>query len=182
MWWSSLPGRSRHFPMWRDCPRRWKAASPRTIDRVLCDGPETIPPGPVVIWGASEGIELALDLARSGHDVRLLDAKAGFTPAAYVGSRARYVMLWAGQAGIAPETGMALLEVGDGTVRLRHAEGREETVACNTLVLAPGRIAHDPFSARLLGAGIEVHVVGDARSPRSYGNAIHEAAYLSRRL
>jgi len=163
-------------------PAALESGFARTIDRVLCDGPETIPPGPVVIWGASEGIELALDLARSGHDVRLLDAKAGFTPAAYVGSRARYVMLWAGQAGIAPETAMALLEVGDGTVRLRHAEGREEPVACNTLVLAPGRIAHDPFSARLLGAGIEVHVVGDARSPRSYGNAIHEAAYLSRRL
>ena len=28
----------------------------------------------------------------------------------------------------------------------------------------------------LLGTGIEVHVVGDARKPRSYGNAIHEAA------
>jgi hypothetical protein len=27
-----------------------------------------------------------------------------------------------------------------------------------------------------------VHVVGDARTPRSYGNAIHEAAYLSRQV
>jgi len=25
-------------------------------------------------------------------------------------------------------------------------------------------------------------VIGDARAPRSYGNAIHEAAYLARRI
>ena len=27
-----------------------------------------------------------------------------------------------------------------------------------------------------------LHVVGDARTPRSYGNALHEAAYLARQL
>jgi hypothetical protein len=49
-------------------------------------------------------------------------------------------------------------------------------------VLAPGRIAYDPLSRALHGTGIQVQVVGDARKPRSYGNAIHEAAYLARRI
>jgi 2,4-dienoyl-CoA reductase-like NADH-dependent reductase (Old Yellow Enzyme family)/thioredoxin reductase len=154
----------------------------RTIDRVLGEGSDALAPGPVVVFGAAEGIELALDLVRGGREVRLLDPREKFAPAGYIGSRARYVMLWAGQAGLAPETGVELLEAGDGQLRLRHADGREEAVACANLVLAPGRTAYDPLSAQLFGSGIEVHVVGDARSPRSYGNAIHEAAYLARRI
>jgi len=41
---------------------------------------------------------------------------------------------------------------------------------------------HDPLSQALKGSGITVQVIGDARSPRAYGNAIHEAAYLARRI
>lgn len=151
-----------------------------TIDQVLAG--ELPPAGSIVIHGASEGIELALDLARDGRSVRLLDAPEKFAPAAYIGSRLRYVMLWAGQAGIAPESGVSLVDVSHGHVTVRHVDGREESINCACLVLAPGRVAHDPLSATLQGTGIEVQVIGDARSPRSYGNAIHEAAYLARRL
>lgn len=154
----------------------------RTIDRVLGRANDPLAEGAVVVWGAAEGIELALDMARSGRAVRLLDPRETFAPAAYIGSRARYVMLWAGQAGLAPEMGIELVEVGEGTVRLRHADGREEMLASANLVVAAGRTAHDPLSARLQGTGIEVQVIGDARAPRSYGNAIHEAAYLARRI
>jgi len=154
----------------------------RTIDRVLGTANDPLPQGPVLVWGASEGIELALDLARAGRQVRLLDPAAAFAPASYIGSRAKYVNLWAGQAGLAPECGVTLLEVTRDGTRVRHSDGREEKIACAALLLAPGRIAHDPLSRALQGTGITVHVVGDARSPRSYGNAIHEAAYLARRI
>ncbi|MEJ5975851.1 FAD-dependent oxidoreductase [Novosphingobium sp. PS1R-30] len=154
----------------------------RTIDRVLSEGIDTLQDGPIVVWGGAEGIELALDLARSGRQVRLLDPRAKFAPAAYIGSRARYVMLWAAQAGLAPETEVELAEVGDGSVAVRHGDGRSETIAAAHLIVAPGRVAYDPLSRALLGSGIEVQVVGDARTPRSYGNAIHESAYLARRI
>lgn len=154
----------------------------RTIDRALAEGVDALPEGPIVIWGASEGIEIALDLARSGRQVRLFDPAAKFTPAAYIGSRTRYVMLWAGQAGLAPELGVTLQQASDGCVSIRHEDGRDEEVACASLIVAPGRVSNDVLSPKLLGSGIEVHVIGDARSPRSYGNAIHEAAYLARRI
>jgi pyruvate/2-oxoglutarate dehydrogenase complex dihydrolipoamide dehydrogenase (E3) component len=159
-----------------------KSGFARTIDRVLGEGSETLSDGPILVWGAAEGVELALDLARSGRKVRLLDPRAKFAPTTYIGSRARYVLLWAAQAELVPETSVELVAVGNGKVTLRHADGREESAACAHLIVAPGRTAHDPLSAALLGSGIEVHVVGDARSPRSYGNAIHEAAYLARRI
>ncbi|HEX7741194.1 MAG TPA: FAD-dependent oxidoreductase, partial [Sphingobium sp.] len=66
-----------------------------TIDDVLT-GRFDVPQGTVVIWGAGEGIELALDLKRGGHDVRLLDPRPNFVPAAYIGSRSRAVLRWAG--------------------------------------------------------------------------------------
>jgi hypothetical protein len=136
----------------------------------------------VVIWGAGEGIELAVDLVRSGHKVRLLDAKAAFVPAAYIGSRSKAVLRWAGEVGLAPELGVTLVAVEGDVVRVRNADGREESIACGALALAPGRISYDPLSRALQGSGIRVQVVGDARTPRSYGNAIHEAAYLARHI
>lgn len=154
----------------------------RTIDRVLGSANDPLPQGPVLVWGASEGIELALDLARVGRQVRLLDPAEKFAPAPYIGSRAKYVNLWSAQAGLAAECGMSLLEVTGEGARVRHGDGREETISCGALLLAPGRVAHDPLSKALQGTGITVHVVGDARAPRSYGNAIHEAAYLARRI
>jgi 2,4-dienoyl-CoA reductase-like NADH-dependent reductase (Old Yellow Enzyme family)/thioredoxin reductase len=152
-----------------------------TIDQVLGGGAQ-LPDGPITIWGAGEGIELALDLAQQGRIVRLLDGGARFVPASYIGSRAMKVMGWAARAGLAPETGSSLISVGAGNVEVRRADHITETIACAALVLSAGRVAHDPLSLALQGTGVDVQVIGDARAPRSYGNAIHEAAYLARRL
>jgi NADPH-dependent 2,4-dienoyl-CoA reductase/sulfur reductase-like enzyme len=154
----------------------------RTVDDVLQHGLDTLADGPVVVWGAGEGIELGLDLARAGRTVRLLDPAEKLAPANYIGSRAGAVNRWMAKAGLASEQGMALTEVRHGQVTVTHPDGRSETIACAALVIAPGRVPHDPLSAALTKLGITVEVVGDARAPRSYGNAIHEAAYLSRRI
>ena len=150
-----------------------------TIDRVLQG--QALADGPVVVWGAGEGIELALDLAQQGRAVRLLDPLEKLVPAAYIGSRAGWVLRWAAQAGLASEHTCELAGVSQGLVTVRKA-GTEEKIACAALVIAPGRVAHDPLSLALRGTGITVQTIGDARSPRSYGNAIHEAAYLARRI
>ena len=150
-----------------------------TIDDVLQG--KALADGLTVVWGAGEGIELALDLAQQGRKVRLLDPAEKLTPAAYIGSRAGWVLRWAGQAGLAIEQGCELVNVARGIVTVRK-DGAEETISCGSLVLGPGRAAYDPLSQGLFGSGIVVQVIGDARNPRSYGNAIHEAAYLARRL
>jgi 2,4-dienoyl-CoA reductase-like NADH-dependent reductase (Old Yellow Enzyme family)/thioredoxin reductase len=152
-----------------------------TIDDIL-GGKSVVTRGPVAIWGASEGIELALDLARDGCEVRLFDPKPIFAPAPYIGSRARPLLRWLAHAKLAVEAGTELLSVEPDCIRLRQADGRTESVSCTQLVLAPGRVANDALSSALLRKGIVVQVIGDARAPRSYGNAIHEAAYLARRI
>ncbi len=102
----------------------------RNIDRALGEGPETLPEGPVVVWGAAEGIELALDLARAGRKVRLLEPAATFAPTSYIGSRTRYVMMWAGEVGLTPEAGVALDSVGNG---IDHRRARRRTQGRNCL-------------------------------------------------
>ena len=149
----------------------------RTIDDVL-RAKGGLPDGPVVVYGATYGVELALDLAQQGRKVRLLDPLASMVPANYIGSRAKYVLMWMAKAGLASEQGVKLIKVGNGAVTVSVA-GREETIACAALVVAPDRVSHDPLSQGLLGSGITVQVIGDARQVRSYGNAIHEAAYLA---
>jgi len=154
----------------------------RTIDKVLSEGVESLPEGRVVVWGAGEGVELALDLAQAGRNVRLLDSAPNFVPANYIGSRSKAVLRWAAKVELTPEVAVEVLEVGEGSITVRHGNGRKEVIACAALVLAPGRVAYDPLSDQLRGTAIEVHAVGDARKPRSYGNAIHEAAYLARQI
>ena len=152
----------------------------RTIDDVLRAGGD-VPEGPVVVYGASYGVELALDLAQQGREVRLLDLAATMVPANYIGSRAKYVLMWMAKVGLASEQGVALIGVGDGTITV-SVNGQEETIACGTLILAPDRVPNETLSRALLGTGIAVQILGDARKVRSYGNAIHEAAYLARNI
>jgi thioredoxin reductase len=150
-----------------------------TIDAVLQGA--ALPDGPVVVWGAGEGIELALDLAQQGRKVRLLDPMPNFVPAAYIGSRSGAVLRWSAKVGLASEHGFELAKVSPGSLEVRK-DGKSETIACAALVMAPGRTPHDPLSRALLGSGIQVQVIGDARKVRGYGNAIHEAAYLARHI
>lgn len=135
----------------------------------------------VVIWGAAEGAELALDLTLRGHTVRLLDAGPAYAPANYIGSRVWAIMGMMAHFKVAVETGRSLVRFADGKAVFAGPEG-EETVEADTVVLAQGRRSEDGLVAALGALPVTVHVVGDARTPRSYANAIHEAAYLARQV
>lgn len=62
------------------------------------------------------------------------------------------------------------------------AQGVEERLPVDTVVVCQGRVPNDELVRGLRGKGVPVQVIGDARTPRSYANAIHEAAYLVRQL
>jgi 2,4-dienoyl-CoA reductase-like NADH-dependent reductase (Old Yellow Enzyme family)/thioredoxin reductase len=136
----------------------------------------------IVIWGAGEGAELAIDLERRGKRVRLLDPHAGYVPANYIGSRAFVIQGLLAHAGIALKPGAALRSVGRDSAVFQLADGRELEVTCTQLVVCAGRAPLNGLAAALAEEGRVVHVLGDARSPRSFGNAIHEAAYLARHV
>ncbi|HTO32286.1 MAG TPA: FAD-dependent oxidoreductase [Pararhizobium sp.] len=194
----------------------------------------------ILIYGAGEGMELAVNLARQGKHVRLLDFAPTLVPAPYIGSRSAAVNAWLSAAGIAVEPSCVLrafthegvqvihgaraeqlepflrgkrlttTEITPDAIRKLQAEakasalaattgsteadfapeidardedaGAIESIACDTVIFALGRQPNDELVASLRGQRVPVQVIGDARSPRSYGNAVHEAAYLARQL
>ncbi|MCW1382685.1 FAD-dependent oxidoreductase [Novosphingobium sp. KCTC 2891] len=133
----------------------------------------------VVVYGAAEGAELALDYKLRGHEVRLIESGPAYAPANYVGSRVWAIMGMMAHVGLAAEPGLALARIEDGAA-VFTGEGGETRIEADTVVICAGREKDNTLERAFMGKPIAVHVVGDARTPRSYANAIHEAAYLSR--
>ena len=154
-----------------------------TLDEVMARGLTPADPGRlVVIWGAGEGIELAIDLARQGRVVRLLDPNPILAPVNYIGSRAFHVLSYLAQAGLKSEQSVVVERIGEKTIDLKLQDGRTETISCDSLIVSLGREPVNALANALEGSGVAVQVIGDARRPRSFGNAIHEAAYLVRQI
>ncbi|WP_169570585.1 FAD-dependent oxidoreductase [Nocardioides insulae] len=137
--------------------------------------------GRVLVYGAGEGAELALDYQRRGHQVRLIDPGPAYAPANYIGSRALAIAGMLAALGLAVEPGLELTAAEEGAAVFTGADG-ELRIEADTLVICAGRERDTTFERAFHGLPITVHVIGDARTPRSYANAIHEAAYLSRSI
>jgi pyruvate/2-oxoglutarate dehydrogenase complex dihydrolipoamide dehydrogenase (E3) component len=134
-----------------------------------------------VIYGAGLAGELAIDYTMRGIGVRLVDPQPRYVPANFLGSRAPYVEASMKAHDVRTELGWTLERVHSGAVEIAQA-GERRTVECDRLILAIGRRPAAALLSPLRERGIQVQVIGDAKEPRSYGNAIHEAAYLSRRI
>lgn len=153
-----------------------------TIDQLLDRTTPATPGKFVVIWGAGEGAELAINLKLGGHEVRLLDANAAYIPANYIGSRVMPIMGLMAHFALQVETNFNLIRIQDNTATFLGPEGIEESVNADTLVICQGRQASNTLQGELRSSNVTVQVIGDAREPRSYANAIHEAAYLVRHI
>jgi pyruvate/2-oxoglutarate dehydrogenase complex dihydrolipoamide dehydrogenase (E3) component len=159
-----------------------KSGRALSIDQAMARHPATKLGGSVVVIGAAEGAEFALNLKLGGVQVRLIEAGAAYAPANYIGSRVWAIMGFMAYAGLAAETGKQLVRfTADGAV-FTDASGAEETVQADNFVVCPGRSPNNHLAEQLRGSRFPVQVIGDARAPRSYANAIHEAAYLVRQL
>jgi NADPH-dependent 2,4-dienoyl-CoA reductase/sulfur reductase-like enzyme len=140
------------------------------------------PGNEVVIYGAGAGAELAIDLQRRGKRVRLLDPGSEYIAANYIGSRGAFITRLLAEAQLQITTQRKLLGIFDGEFVFADLRGEEERIKADSLILALGRTANSGLVQDLHGKRVTVHVIGDARQPRSFGNAIHEAAYLARQI
>ncbi len=154
----------------------------RTLDELMAREAPADPGPRVVVWGAGEGLEITLELARQGRQVRLLESGPAVVPIHYLVSRAPHVLRWLAEAGIAAQTGVQPLEIGPQALVVRLPDGGTERITCDCLVVAQGREPCDDLRPALEAQVPVLHVLGDARRPRSYGNALHEAAYLARQI
>ena len=159
-----------------------KSGFATVIDEVLSQQAPATLGSTVLIWGAGEGAELALNLTFGGSKVRLLDAEKAYTPANYIGSRAMVIGALLRHFGIEIEVEQTLREVAGRTAVFISENGTKSRIEADNIVICQGRVANNELAIALRGEGIPLQVIGDARHPRSYANAIHEAAYLVRQL
>ena len=152
-----------------------------TLDRAMSRSAPFDPGTTPVIVGAAIGGELALDYAMAGLHPQLIDSGRSYIPANYLGSRAPRVEAALAKHDVRPRTGLALQRVGVGWIEVERA-GEAERVDASSLILCPALAPANDLVGHLQGCDVVVQVIGDARKPRSIGNAIHEAAYLSRQI
>jgi 2-enoate reductase len=134
-----------------------------------------------VIYGAGLGGELAIDYTMRGLSVRLVDPLPKFTPANFLGSRGPRVEGLLAANEVRTEFGWTLERLYRSSIEVSQ-DGTRKTIDCDRLIIAIGRRPANALVQPLREHGLEVQIIGDAKAPRSYGNAIHEAAYLSRRI
>ena len=89
---------------------------------------------------------------------------------------------WVKEFGINVLSLCEALEVVEKGVRVRDEKGKERVIEADTVVLAGPRRSLQDLNTSLEFIGDEVYTVGDAVTPRSMNNAIHEGYKLGARI
>ena len=78
-----------------------------------------------------------------------------------------------------PKEGIKVKEITDeGVVIIRN--GHDETIEVDTVVLALGITPVNQLAEQLKGKVAEIHVIGDAKEPRTAWNAVREGSDVAR--
>ena len=93
-----------------------------------------------------------------------------------------YERLLSGGAQFIPSSDVARLEGRDVVIRNVYTHGESRIRGVDLLVAWKGSIAQDGLRQAIEAAGIELHIVGDASSPRTADMAVAEGALAARRL
>jgi 2,4-dienoyl-CoA reductase-like NADH-dependent reductase (Old Yellow Enzyme family)/thioredoxin reductase len=133
--------------------------------------------------GHYETVAVVEELLQRGLDVTVVTRFPSFAPTAdrtvrTIPARARFA-----QSGRRFEVrpGTLLSRIGDGSCLVFSVEGAE-TIDADTVVMVTHRDATNGLTAGLRAVGAEVHVVGDARSPRDLQTAMREGHLAGRAI
>ena len=147
-----------------------------SIDELYLDGAES-GPEVAVIGGGLTGCECALQLARTGHKVHLIEMRPELAPDANIRHRPILLAELEGED-IDVLTGAAAKCVdADGvTVTI---DGEERVVPCQSVIAAIGQRSRSAVVDELRDGAPFVRVIGDAQRPANITLAIYEAYHAA---
>lgn len=130
----------------------------------------------VVIYGGEiVGLEMAEFLYQRGRKPIVLE------PGTYVGEGLAIVRRWKllsnmRKQGIPVKVKCEAVNIGKNTFTYRDADGLEETIPADTVIIAVGAVPNNDLAKQLAGSDYEVYSIGDCNSKLSFiDGAIHEA-------
>lgn len=153
------------------------------IDRWLCapagsDDDRVVGASVAVVGGGKAGLSLADAASRRGHTVTVIEATAVF--GAELGLPGRFELVaQLEERGVAFRPGLAVARFDIDAVIARAADGTEESIATDTVLLATPGDPDESVAKALAEAGIPHHVIGDCRRVGGLEGALLDARELA---
>lgn len=150
----------------------------------------------VVIWGLMYGAELAVSLDQDGKDVILIGEAGEKTMASHAAMGRKWWITRklvdvnavranpAAQKLTNPEVlcNIKVKEIGTSSVTITDRQGRERTLAYDTMIISRGREKNDAMFEALEGKVAEVHKIGDCAAAANIQKAIFSANEVARKI
>jgi len=137
----------------------------------------------VVVVSNGEGAEFAVALARTGHNVWLLEQGVEPRPAAYdyAGRRCQALTDYLAEAGVRVVGLVDAVQPTAGGVMLCYRNGHRERLPTDTVLVAGRQASAEPTHA-LVPPGWDVYQVGDCVVPLGIAEALQAARLLVTQL
>lgn len=150
----------------------------KAYDVLQDDSMPSLLPGPVIVYGGGEtGCETAEFLTAAGHAVVLVTRsdRRDLARSAEVMYRKHLLGRMQSNPLISIIDNCSILEVRDGHVLVRNANGNLSEIAGGSVIVAQGRRSGSQLAETLQGKGMPVAVIGDAAKVGRIGDAVHAA-------
>ena len=125
----------------------------------------------VVCGGGLSGVDSALELAKDGHEVTVVEMADAIAPTMVMHNRVA-LLRQLGEHGVRLLTGHVVTAVEPGAVQVKGPDG-DERIETDTVITAFGVRANTALADALAGKVAELHVVGDAIQPAKVAEAVH---------
>jgi len=135
----------------------------------------------LVVGGSAMGCELALHLWGQGKTVTLVEMLDELAVDLFGVVRPALLHLL-GASGVQILTGHRLLEIGPGGATMSGPDHLPVEIAADTVALAFGLAPNTELATQLAGTVDRIYTIGDCVAPRKIYDAIHEAAFVGRRI
>lgn len=156
------------------------ATLPNVVQAVAVDADPSLTGEHVVVVGAGlTGAETALDLARRGRQVTVVVRRSRDELTAEQGMNLLKAFMYCDDAGVRFVEGVTLTACTAEGAMVRRADGAEELLACDTVVLSLGLRVPAAQVDALRAAVPEAYVIGDCKRPRLINDAIREGFFAA---
>lgn len=132
----------------------------------------------VVVGGGQIGCETAVDMAKAGHEVTILEAMPEIMGVKYApGPHKQMLKALIEELGVQVVTGRRIVAVTEegAVTEPASGDGKVELIPADTVVMSIGMRPNRSMRADFAGMGIAVYEVGSGRQPGSIYEAIHDA-------